>query len=126
MIVRIQKTADFIPEWNGNQNDANPIKVTYRFPSTEERDRWIKWSNPVLESTQAGQSLSKIERIIDRKGMFLGLVTGIANLVSDDGSGKEKAILTAREVLDCSGLNDLYDEIVAHLIATTQQIDLKN
>ena len=125
MIVKIARTAVFIPEWRDNKKEAEPVRVEYRFPTTEERDRFIRWSTPKLISAGGEDARSEVERVIDRRGMFLGLVTSIANLTISDG-GKDRIVATAKAVMVIPGLNDLYDEVCAHLIQVSAVTDLKN
>ena len=121
----ISRHRQFIPEWSRNREEATPLVVHYRLASTEERDKWVHWSNPTMESTGGTDHVSKVERIIERREMFLGMVEKItAFTVIDDG--KEVVIDTPRKILETPSLNDLYDEIVIELINSTALVDVKN
>jgi len=125
MIVSIERRTTYIPEWRGNKAETAPIKVHYRYATTEERDKFIHWSSPSVEASVGEAAISKVVRLIERKDMFLALVEKIENLSVNEG-GKEKPITTPRELLETPGLNDLYDEIVGVLIQSTAVADLKN
>ncbi len=116
---------DFVPTWRENDRASAPIKVSYKYPSTEVKDRFIRWSSPTVETTNGKDAVSKLERMIDRKGLYLACEVKIEGLTINDGE-KEWPVQTGRELLDVPGLNDLYDEIVADIISWVAIVDVKN
>ena len=127
MIVTIERRKTFVPEWRKNKKEATPVNVVYRYATTEERDKFVHWSSPTVESSLGSEAVSKVVRIIERKDMFLTLTEKVNNLTGRDKvTGKEFPVTSAREILENPGFNDLYDEIVGDMIQSTAVADLKN
>jgi len=123
--ITISRFRDFTPEWRDNKKASAPIKVMYKYPSTEIRDRFIHWGSPTVETANGKDSVSRLERTIDRRALFLAVEPVISGLSVSDGE-KEWNVTTGKELLDVPSLNDLYDEIVADIIASTAIVDVKN
>jgi hypothetical protein len=113
----------FIPTWNGNRDEPedSQIKVHYRFPTVDHRDRYVKKYPMEFE----GDTVKfKIET--DDKGMFKAMVKRIENLEAEDAkTGAVKKIETAEDLLNAKGLERLYDEITSHLM-NAQAVNRKN
>lgn len=66
MKIKVKQSETFIPIWNGNSEEKEPIKVVYRFPTPGERDEYVralpaKFVNgePVVEFKNDAQGLVK-------------------------------------------------------------------
>jgi hypothetical protein len=66
MKIKVKESEKFIPLWNGNTEESEPITVHYRFPTAGERDEYIcalpaKFVNgePVVEFKNDSQGLVK-------------------------------------------------------------------
>jgi len=97
----------WVPEWNDNKKEANPIRFRKRMLSAGQRLRLITFMDgqPHIENEQ----------------VFLGSVLEVENLTA---SGK--AVMTARDVLRHGELYLLALESVADTLAHQEAPDLKN
>ena len=124
MRVVIAQKDVFIPSWNDNksQPEDEQIKIHYKFPTTNQRERYVKKYPIEMES---GANVVKLKIETDDKAMFRQLVTKIEGLEWEDESGAVKKIEKPEELLEARGLEALYDEIVAHLL-NAQAVQVKN
>jgi len=112
MEITIVREYDFVPEWNGNKNDAKPITFKMRRLTTGERDKLIRY-----KITDNGDV--SIEP--DRQGLFLSAVMGIEHLTLNS-----EPVKLARDFLTKPGLDNLFIEVVADVMGQNSKEDLKN
>lgn len=125
MKVVIAQGDIYIPTWNGNKDlpQDEQIKIHYKFPTTNQRERYVKKYPAEIES---GHNIVKLKIETDDKAMFRQLVTRIENLEAEDKqSGQIKKIEKPEDLLEARGVEALYDEITAYLL-NAQAIDVKN
>lgn len=115
MKLTISKEFDYTPEWNGNQDDTDPIVVHCRYLTAGERDKIIY---PVVEQHD-GEMVTRIEA--DRRGIIEKSVLSIDNL-----SINGRDIKTAKDLMEQHGVGELYQEIAMELISRNMSPDLKN
>jgi len=130
MRVVIAEKDVFIPTWNDNKNlpEDEQIKVHYKFPTQNQRNRYITRYPAELESGKnaaSGQNTIRMKIETDDKMMFKLLVTKIENLEWEDHDGQIHEIKKPDELFDARGLDALYDEIIGHLF-NAQAVQVKN
>jgi hypothetical protein len=115
MIISIDKEYTFIPDWQGNKDDDEPIKVTCKYLNPAERDRCI-------EMDFISQDNKPTVRIKALKDKYVKLaVTKIENLKLNDGSFvKDSATL-----MKTPGLGGIYNVIADYIIEQESGIDKK-
>lgn len=106
MNVKIEKTFEFIPGWNNNKDNEQPITVNGSYLTNTQLDRCLK----------IGTEIS-----IDRKQYLKESKIKISNLNVDG-----KLIITSEDLLGACGLSQLYTEITTHLIEINNQEPPKN
>lgn len=112
MELTIERNYEFVPEWNGNKKDANPIVFEMRRLSTGERDKFMEYT-----FTTDGQ----LQIAPDRQGMFLAAVVNIRNLKMNGEN-----ISKPRDLLSSPGLDAVFAEVVTDIIAQNSKGDVKN
>ena len=100
------KEVEFIPEWNGNKLEAQPIRITLRFLNNAQRTDLIRWRGDVSGAVNFDP---------DKRGLLMGAVAKIENLwMVEDGVRKE--IRTAQALLQSYGLEALVIELVTEIV----------
>jgi len=100
------KEVEYVPEWNDNKKDPNPVRVRLRFLNNSQRTDLIRW-----KADQSGQ----IHLDPDRRGLLLAGVVKIENLwVIEDGVRKE--IKTGMALMQSYGLEALMIELATEII----------
>lgn len=123
MEVQVKRTIDYIPKWNKNQKDKNPIVFHLRYLSTGELQDCIK-SKPSTYDAET-KKVTGGEIIQDDKKWFNLGIMEIDNLEVNDGTNKTP-ITTGRELLLQPGLDNLYYEVLAYIKRMNARIDPKN
>ena len=141
MIVNVKKEDIFIPEWNGNRElpDADQIKVSHRFLSTAERERYIYWKNYTEGQVAALFAASKTEDVDDfiarddrqyvqdKQGILRAIVTKIENLSITYGDDSEEAISTIEEFYKSpDAFAELRAELEGYALVLSARVDSKN
>lgn len=105
-IVVTTKDVEFIPNWNGNREQASPFRVTLAFLNTSQRTELIRF-----KTDRDGRASFEP----DRARILLAGILKIEGLtVIEDGVRKE--IRTARDLLTSYGLEALCIELVTEII----------
>lgn len=100
------KEVEYVPEWNDNRKEQNPIRVKLRFLNNAQRSDLIRW-----KADQSGQ----INLDPDRRGLIMAGVVKIENLwVVDDGVRKE--IRSGIALMQSYGLEALVIELATEII----------
>lgn len=115
MKVSFDDKYDFVPNWNGNKEDASPIIFHCRYLSTTERARCLE--REVLVDGE--KTVVKVG--YKDKELFTLSIESIENF---EANGKK--MLTAADVLASERLGTLFDECVNEFVARNARKDLKN
>lgn len=123
MEIQIKRIIDYIPDWNENKKDKNPILFHLRYLSTGELEECFEVKptryNPNTKKVTGGEVIQH-----DRQ-MFLYAVMEIDNLEVNDGN-KTTKVTTGRELLLQPGLDMLYYELVRYVKQMNARVDSKN
>ena len=112
MDIKIERTEyEYIPEWNGNKEDANPIKATISLLTPAQRDDCYDYEFGGPE-VMIKPNMKQFVR--------LG-VKAISNLTVDG-----KAVTDGRILCATIGLDGLYSELATEVIRANTRQDLKN
>ncbi len=111
MKLSIEKEYDYIPEWNGNKNDEQPIVFHLRGITDIEREKCI--TKKYVDGN--------VEMHTNESQLFRYAVQSIENLEIN-----ERQIKTATEFLALPGLSGLFSEVIVEVITNTARKDLKN
>jgi hypothetical protein len=115
MIVDINLENEFIPEWNNNKKDSQPIKIIYRTPSMSHVERLVPRPSYLLKTDADGKSQgAEVELTMDTKKMILALVSDIQNLEVKNTSGSLIKIKNPQDLYTETApayLSQLCDEI---------------
>lgn len=131
MVIDYALENTFVPEWNGNKDDANPITVTYKNPTIPLYNKLIpKPRLKMMMDAEGKMDGGEAEVVVDNVEIVRTMVTGIRNLTLKQGK-EEVAIDTATKLLGenaPSFLSGLIDEIGAKLREVLQEkrVDAKN
>jgi len=106
--IKVAKQKTFIPIWNKNKDDSNPIEVDIEYLTVGQLDDCI-------------DNLGRV----NQKMMFRKAVKKIRNLEIET-DGIEKKILTAENRLNARGLEQLYYEILGEIAVMKAGGDEKN
>ena len=112
MKVTLNKESEYIPEWNDNRNDEDPIKFHLRDLTTAERDSYVKFK--LVEGKEP-----KTEA--DFQMIFSKCVKKIDNLEVDG-----EKIDSARKLLNTAGLWPLFMEVATYISAHNMAATSKN
>ena len=102
MKLELTQQVEYVPEWNENQKDSEPISFTLRHLTTAERAK-------CTDTGQTEQGHLHIKPDYER--MFRLAVVKIENL---DVGGKQ--LETARDVLATPGLYMLFFEVALYIL----------
>ena len=108
----LEKEIEYIPEWDNNQEESEPITFTLRYITDAERSRcqvprFDEQGNPAVE--------------VDYEGFVKCGVTKIENFKVN---GKE--ITTARQFSKLSGFHQLHMEVALKIFSLNARQDSKN
>ena len=124
MEVQVKRTIDYIPDWNKNKKDKNPIEFHLRYLSTEEEDECMEVV-PLRIINAETRETSGGEIIQHDKKRFCYSVVKIKNLqVKDDNKTVE--VTTAKELLAQPGFELLYLDVLTFLKKMEARVDSKN
>jgi len=96
--IDVGKGYEFVPKWNNNRDDDEPVKIHCRYLTTEERNRYTR--------LDAGE-----QTMADYQGMVRAAVERIENLAVDGDK-----IESARDLLDAKGLGGLFSELCIDIV----------
>ena len=103
MIIKINRTEEYVPTFNGNDKEAKPVVFIIKHLTTAEYQDCDKYEK---------NSRSKFKDVVR---LFETSVIEIKNLEVDI-DGKKQKIKTSEEFLEVPLLSALYDEVAAHII----------
>lgn len=81
MKIKVKKTDTFIPEWNGNREEKDPIKIVHRFLTAGERDDYVGIEPVTLKDGEPEITVRQ-----DNPGMTKRMITRIENLEVEVGT----------------------------------------
>lgn len=112
--VETEKT--FIPTYKGNDKSDEPIEIVHRFPSPDERHKYIYTED--VQFTSSGEVLP-MKYHQDQAGLTKALITSIRNLWV---GGKE--IKTAQDLYTTRGVPPmLITEIETHILMASPEVN---
>jgi len=132
MVIHLSNENKFIPEWNDNAKDANPIEITYKTPTMSLYSNLIPKPSITLKMGTDGQmDGGETEMVIDNSKIVKEMITGIKNLSFTEDGGKEVTIKDGKELFGSgvpSVFSGLVDEIGAYLqgVLNKKVVDAKN
>jgi hypothetical protein len=134
MILEINETLEFIPEWNENAKSDKPIVVKYKNPTMVMYEKLIPKPQLKVKVSPDGKSEGGESMItIDNKAIVLEMVTTIHNLdIVDVPNDKKYSIRTAAELYGSGApaiISGLIDEIGIQLqkvLVRKAGVDSKN
>lgn len=106
---------EYIPAFNDNQENENPIKIICRYMTTPERSKYIE--NKLMTVNGEIQS----QTIFHNEAILKASILKIENLKVN---GVE--IKTAKALLEIEGLSQLSEEIATYIATKNLSPDLKN
>ena len=111
MKLLIEKEYQYVPEWNGNKKEDNPVVFNLKALTEFERDKIIiqKYLDGGLE-TSTNRSEAVRLAVVSIENLF---VNGVE-------------IKTARQLLDVPGISSLIAELATEVILNTAKKDLGN
>lgn len=112
MEITVAREYDFVPEWNENKKDSNPIRFHMRYLGTGEREKMLKY--------EFGAD-GAVKIVPDKPALFMAAVLRIENLVVN-----KEPVGQARDVMQKPGLDFLFLEVVANVIAQNAKEEPKN
>jgi hypothetical protein len=102
MEITILTESVYIPEWNGNRNDSNPIRVNYKTPTMALKTKLF--SRPKLKAilTKEGEfSSAETESEVDNKRINEAMITSIDNCIINFNNNK----------IEIKNAKDLYGDV---------------
>jgi len=133
MVINLEVSRKFVPEWNGNKSlaDGEQIEITHKAPTLALVNRLIpKPSLKMIMGKDGSMDGGESEIVMDNTKIVREMVTEIRNLsISIDG--KVRKIITAADLFGDdipSVLSGLVDEVGAYLqgVLNKKDIDAKN
>ena len=115
MKLKINQTGEFIPKWNDNENEENPIKFEFTKITPALMAKIV--SKKVIYRDDEPEIT--IEFDFDK--IVKNCITKIENLEINGA-----AIRFASEILKQSGLGDLITEIGSHILQESNSVEKKN
>ena len=117
MVLNLVLENEYVPEWNNNKKDANPIVVVYKTPTVALYNQLVP--KPKITMSVGGESMSTgtTEVVLDNSAIVQAMVTEIKNL-DLKVNGVAVPIKTGRDLFGANvpaGLSGLIDEIGVHL-----------
>ncbi len=116
MKVSILKKTQFIPKWNENSLETDPVKFHLRYLTTGEIEACIK-----IKPVRIAGGDPEIEIDTDSRRMFELAVVRIENLEVEPGG----EIATAKELMGQPGFNRLYNEVLLFIQGMNAHMDKK-
>ena len=114
MLITVSNKTEFIPEWNDNQKENDPVVVVHRVPTMGLRERLIPKPRLKLMVSADGKSEGgETEVEVDNKKIILAMLVEIKNLAYES-DGKEIRVKSADDLYSNntpSTLSGLVDEI---------------
>ena len=108
----------YIPEWNKNKKETDPIKLHYRYLTGPEYDRFVGIGTP--EFDEEGNPKGGFTLKLDKEGMVRCGIEKIENLyVGDD------TITTAEQLCTVPELAGLYREFIDFYLEANREPDKK-
>lgn len=123
MIIKCYKDNVFIPKWNGNKKEADPIKIKHRYLTPEERDKYFYYQPLKVTPKTDGYEVVLVE---DKKGCCKAIVIGIENFALEV-NGEKIVIDTVKKLYETEGVpNALIKEIEEYMSNASPVIDEKS
>ena len=121
MDITVERTYEFVPVFNENKSEADPIKFKLRQLTTAERQRLMA-IDPV-KIALSSESGNGVALDVNYEGLFRTAVQKIENL-----SVNQTKITTAGEFLSSPALGDLLIEVCMEIVQQNGRKDtqLKN
>lgn len=103
MVVKVSTQREYIPEWNNNKNDPNPIRVIHKAPDITLRELLIPKPTIVMKTGQDGVEGGEMEVVIDHSKVVKAMTISIQNLTiemtDENGVPTPRVIINADELM---------------------------
>lgn len=121
MEIRVTKTSVYIPEWNGNKAEADPVRITYKTPTLDDRRRLIPQPRMSFKIGVDGKPAGgEVDVTVDTRAFVESLVEKVEGLTITDENGNSREIRTARDLLAApASIAGLVEEIGKEIQAAT-------
>jgi len=116
MKITLARDAEYIPEWNGNRDDPEPVVFHLRYLTTAERQQCME--REYLPDKNGGV---RVAIKPDQERMFKLAVRKIENLEVNG-----RPLTTAGDVLSTPGLDLLFIEVSLYVLTMNAEQDSKN
>jgi len=113
--ISFDEKYEYIPKWNGNEEETEQVKFYLRYLTSPERSRCIQ-KDIMVDGDKPAIHVNYKER-----ELFELSVEKIENL---EVNGKK--ITTVKDFFSTPGLSGLFDEVVNEIVARNTRQDLKN
>lgn len=118
MILSVDEYEPFVPEWNNNKGETDPIKIYHKNPTMPLYERLIPKTSLTIKVSPDGKSEGgETTMTIDNREIVLKMVTKIENLEVPIG-GKNVPITSPEALFGenmPSKISGLVDEVGAYL-----------
>ena len=121
MRIATTKTSTYMPEWNGNRTAPDPVRVTYRTPTLDDRRKLIPQPRLDFQISPDGKPAGGVVALsVDVRAFVEVLVEKIDGLEIEDEAGNVRQIKTAGDLLrGPATLAGLVDELGQELQRAT-------
>lgn len=118
MRVIANKGLVYIPEWNKNKKETEPIKLHYRYLTGPEYDKFVGIGP--IEFNEDGQQIGGFQFKLDKEGMVRCGIEKIENLQVG-----EMAITTADQLCTTPEVASIYREFIEFYLEANREPDKK-
>jgi len=126
MRLKVSRTDTYIPKWYNNKKlpVSEQIKVTFRFMTSEQEERFTKM-RPTYRGNMAADEIQEVEMDLEThvNDIWDECVISVENLIDEDNG---KAITKPLEVRNIPGIYGLVTEVVAHIKGGFEALEEKN
>ena len=99
MRIATTKTTTYTPEWNGNRNAPDPVRVTYRTPTLDDRRKLVPQPRLDFQISPDGKPAGGVVALsVDVRAFVETLVEKIDGLEVEDDAGNVRQIKTAADL----------------------------
>jgi hypothetical protein len=124
MRLKVTRTDTYIPEWYNNKKDSAPIKVSFKWQTSEQEEKFSKM-RPTYRGNMAEEDIQEVEMDLESHicAIWDECVISVENVIDDDTG---KPITDPKKVREIPGTYGLVTEVVAHIKAGFEALEEKN
>lgn len=110
MKVNISTKREWIPNWNGNKKENDPITIVHKAPTMSLRTELLPKPHVLFRIDNAGNPQGgESDLEIDNKKIIYGMLINIRNLTVEDENGEAFEIKTAEDLFSKNAPSILYE-----------------